>query len=119
MKSGSSKILIATDIASRGIDIPDVTHVINYDFPVQVEKYVHRVGRTGRAGRKGEAITLLTYVEVETARSLIPILQKSGQEVSKELEEMANRSPRVSRSYRHQRTGGSGGGFRADRNSHY
>lgn len=59
-KSNRIKILIATDVASRGLDIEDVTHVINYDAPTNYEDYVHRIGRTGRAGKKG---TALTFVE--------------------------------------------------------
>ena len=53
-------MLIATDVAGRGIDVPDVALVINYDMPATVEAYTHRIGRTGRAGRKGAAITFLT-----------------------------------------------------------
>jgi ATP-dependent RNA helicase DeaD len=56
----SLKFLVATDVAARGLDIDDVTHVINYDFPQDAEDYVHRIGRTGRAGRSGVAMTLLT-----------------------------------------------------------
>ena len=58
LKSGEVRILIATDVASRGIDIGDVTHVYNYDFPKDMEEYVHRVGRTGRAGKTGTSISL-------------------------------------------------------------
>ena len=52
-------ILIATDVASRGIDVVDITHVINYDAPESYEDYVHRIGRTGRAGKKGVALTFV------------------------------------------------------------
>jgi len=52
-------ILIATDVAARGLDIPDVTHVINYDVPQTYETYVHRIGRTGRSGKKGTALTFV------------------------------------------------------------
>lgn len=58
-KSGQIKILIATDVAARGIDVPDVSHVINYDMPRGADVYVHRIGRTGRAGAKGVAISLI------------------------------------------------------------
>lgn len=58
LRKGRIKILVATDVAARGIDIPTITHVINYDLPKQAEDYVHRIGRTGRAGRTGFAITL-------------------------------------------------------------
>lgn len=57
-KDGSIKILIATDIASRGIDIQGISHVVNFELPLEAENYVHRIGRTGRAGKKGTAITL-------------------------------------------------------------
>jgi ATP-dependent RNA helicase DeaD len=59
-RSGRTQVLVATDVAARGLDIPDVSHVINYDLPLDAESYVHRIGRTGRAGRSGEAITLVT-----------------------------------------------------------
>ena len=51
------KVLVATDVAARGIDVPTITHVINYGLPMKAEDYVHRIGRTGRAGRSGLAIT--------------------------------------------------------------
>ena len=59
-REGLVELLVATDVAARGLDIPAVSHVINYDVPVDPEAYVHRIGRTGRAGRAGEAITLVT-----------------------------------------------------------
>jgi ATP-dependent RNA helicase DDX51/DBP6 len=61
--SGEVKILIASDTASRGLDIPDITHVINYDMPTSITSYIHRVGRTARAGKPGEACTLFTKTE--------------------------------------------------------
>ena len=61
--SGATKILIASDAASRGLDIPDISHVINYDLPTSITSYVHRVGRTARAGKAGEAWTLFTKTE--------------------------------------------------------
>ncbi|KNG44391.1 p-loop containing nucleoside triphosphate hydrolase protein [Stemphylium lycopersici] len=61
--SGAIKILIASDAASRGLDIPDITHVINYDLPTSITSYVHRVGRTARAGKAGQAWTLFTKTE--------------------------------------------------------
>ncbi len=69
-RSGQADMLIATDVAARGLDIPDVSHVINYDIPESAEAYVHRIGRTGRAGRKGEAITLITPREVRWLRQI-------------------------------------------------
>ncbi len=58
-RSGKTELLVATDVAARGLDIPHVSHVMNYDVPSSPESYVHRIGRTGRAGRAGEAITLV------------------------------------------------------------
>jgi superfamily II DNA/RNA helicase len=58
-KKDQINILIATDVAARGLDIPDVTHVINYDIPQNYETYVHRIGRTGRSGKPGTALTFV------------------------------------------------------------
>lgn len=69
-KSGKFEMLIATDIAARGLDIAGVTHVINYDVPENAEDYVHRIGRTGRAQSTGEAFTLVTEDDVRNARSI-------------------------------------------------
>jgi ATP-dependent RNA helicase DeaD len=62
-REGMADLLIATDVAARGLDIDNVTHVINYDVPYDVEQYIHRIGRTGRAGRSGDAITLIYHQE--------------------------------------------------------
>lgn len=72
-RSGKSRILCATDVAARGIDIPSVSHVINFDLPMMVEDYVHRIGRTGRNGASGEAVT---FVTPEDYRSWMMIAKK-------------------------------------------
>jgi len=59
-RAGHTQLLVATDVAARGLDIPTVSHIINYDLPLDAESYVHRIGRTGRAGATGEALTLVT-----------------------------------------------------------
>lgn len=69
-KSGTCPLLIATDVAARGLDIPDVEAVINYSFPLTTEDYVHRIGRTGRAGKSGVALSELTAVEVQQTFAL-------------------------------------------------
>ncbi len=69
-RAGQAEILIATDVAARGLDIPDVSHVINFDIPESTEAYVHRVGRTGRAGKAGEAITLVSPRELRWLRQI-------------------------------------------------
>ena len=69
-KEGTCNILVATDVAARGIDISGVSHVINYRVPENAEDYVHRIGRTGRAEAEGDAFTLLTADELEFAESV-------------------------------------------------
>ena len=69
-KNGKTTVLVATDVAARGIDIDSVSHVINYDIPEAPEDYVHRIGRTGRAGNKGRAITLFTTAEEHSMRAI-------------------------------------------------
>ncbi|XP_043065891.1 probable ATP-dependent RNA helicase DDX43 [Drosophila bipectinata] len=91
IKSGVVRILVATDVASRGLDIEDISHVINYDFPRNIEEYVHRVGRTGRAGRKGTSISFITREDWGMAKELINILKEAEQEVPEELYNMAKR----------------------------
>ncbi|NXD90996.1 DDX43 helicase, partial [Chaetorhynchus papuensis] len=78
-KKGKVRILVATDLASRGLDVHDITHVFNFDFPRNIEEYVHRVGRTGRAGRTGEAVTLVTSNDWRFASELVDILERANQ----------------------------------------
>jgi superfamily II DNA/RNA helicase len=70
------KILVTTDVASRGIDIPNVSHVINFDMPKHTEEYVHRVGRTGRAGNKGDAISLVGPTDWDSLKRVETYLQQ-------------------------------------------
>ncbi len=70
IREGRAKILVATDVAARGLDVPTISHVINFGLPMKHEDYVHRIGRTGRAGRTGQAITLGTYRERGKIRAL-------------------------------------------------
>ncbi|SCI89547.1 ATP-dependent RNA helicase rhlE [uncultured Clostridium sp.] len=76
-KEGSLRVLVATDIAARGIDVDELSHVINYDLPDVPETYVHRIGRTGRAGREGIAITLCDSEELEMFRRIEKVIGKS------------------------------------------
>jgi superfamily II DNA/RNA helicase len=69
-KSGKYQVLVATDIAARGIDVSNVSHVINYDIPGTPEAYIHRIGRTGRAERSGEAFTLITDEDRQMVRAI-------------------------------------------------
>jgi superfamily II DNA/RNA helicase len=70
LRNGQLKILIATDVAARGIDVPTISHVVNYGLPMKAEDYVHRIGRTGRAGRNGLAITLGERMDVGMIRRI-------------------------------------------------
>ena len=81
-KKGTIRVLVATDIAARGLDIPLLPHVINYELPNIPEDYVHRIGRTGRAGANGEAISLVSIDEIEYVRGIEKLL---GQQLSNEI----------------------------------
>ncbi|PNP56771.1 hypothetical protein THARTR1_03467 [Trichoderma harzianum] len=96
-KTGKSPIMVATDVASRGIDVRNITHVFNYDYPNNSEDYIHRIGRTGRAGQHGTAITLFTTDNQKQARDLVNVLQEAKQQIDPRLAEMV-------------RYGGGGGG---------
>jgi ATP-dependent RNA helicase DDX47/RRP3 len=79
-KTGEKTILIATDVASRGLDIPSVDLVINFDIPGNSKDYVHRVGRTARAGRSGRAITMVTQYDVEIYKKIEELIGKTLEE---------------------------------------
>jgi len=80
-KTGQTPLLIATDVASRGLDIPLVEYVINYSFPLTVEDYVHRIGRTGRAGNKGTAHTFFQQIDKQHAGGLVNVLKETNQNI--------------------------------------
>lgn len=80
-KEGTCPLMIATDVAARGLDIPDVEVVINYSFPLTTEDYVHRIGRTGRAGKKGVAHTFFMQENKGLAGELVNVLREAGQVV--------------------------------------
>uniref|UniRef100_A0A1B6MSY8 RNA helicase n=1 Tax=Graphocephala atropunctata TaxID=36148 RepID=A0A1B6MSY8_9HEMI len=86
-------ILVATDVAARGLDVDDVKNVINYDYPNSSEDYVHRIGRTGRCNAAGTSHTFFTPENARQARDLISVLREAKQEVNPELAEMAVRRP--------------------------
>jgi ATP-dependent RNA helicase DeaD len=76
-RKGSTNILVATDVAARGLDINDVSHVINFDLPMDTEDYVHRIGRTGRAGKTGIALSFVTYREHRKMRDIEQFTKRS------------------------------------------
>jgi ATP-dependent RNA helicase RhlE len=93
-KEGKFKVLVATDIASRGLDIEELPYVINYELPSIPEDYVHRVGRTGRAGRDGEAITLIDIYEKYDIRDIERLI---GEKIPKEVVEGFEPEPTIRR----------------------
>lgn len=80
-KSGNTPILVATDVAARGLDIPHVAHVVNFDLPNDIDDYVHRIGRTGRAGKSGLATAFFNENNSSMARPLSELMQEANQEV--------------------------------------
>lgn len=90
-KSGRAHVLIATDVAARGIDVSDIQVVINYNMPGNSEDYVHRIGRTGRAGKLGTSISFFSEDDESLIPELIPILQESNQAVPEQFSEYVQR----------------------------
>ncbi|MEM9105735.1 MAG: helicase-related protein, partial [Pseudomonadota bacterium] len=119
-RNGEVRILVATDVAARGIDIPGVTHVYNYDLPEVPDAYVHRIGRTARAGAAGEAVALCAAHELHLLRAIeklmgIPVRVASGEQP--EAAEKQADKPRKGRRRRPNRsrkdTSGNSGGKQA------
>ncbi|KNA25897.1 hypothetical protein SOVF_001800 [Spinacia oleracea] len=104
-KTGNTPILVATDVAARGLDIPHVAHVINFDLPNDIDDYVHRIGRTGRAGKSGLATAFFNENNQSLARPLAELMQEANQEVPEWLVRYASRA-----SYGGGRNRRSGGG---------
>ena len=123
-KDGKTRVLVATDIAARGIDVEGITHVINFDFPPNAEDYIHRIGRTGRANSAGEAISFITSEDQGTLRIVERKMRKSiyrkrvtGFNISR-----SSNSPRSSNSSRssnsrHKKGGGGGSSFRPNQSA--
>ena len=88
-KAGKKDVLVATDVASKGLDFPDIQHVINYDMPAEIENYVHRIGRTGRCGKTGIATTFINKNQSETTLlDLKHLLQEAKQRIPPVLAEL-------------------------------
>lgn len=91
-KSGKTPILVATDVAARGLDIPHVAHVVNFDLPNDIDDYVHRIGRTGRAGKSGLATAFFNDNNMSLAKPLAELMQEANQEVPVWLTRYASRA---------------------------
>ncbi len=123
LRKGRCKILIATDVAARGIDVPTITHVINYDLPKQAEDYVHRIGRTGRAGRSGLAITFADVSEYVKVHKIEKYINRKLPEMAIEGMEPTRKRTKGGDKPRGKRTGdskhwGGKGGFDKDKKSY-
>ncbi|XP_021298945.1 DEAD-box ATP-dependent RNA helicase 46 [Herrania umbratica] len=114
-RTGRSPVLVATDVAARGLDIKDIRVVINYDFPTGVEDYVHRIGRTGRAGATGLAYTFFGDQDSKYASDLIKVLEGANQRVPAELRDMASRGGGMGRPRRWAPSSGGRDGGRGGR----
>ncbi len=115
LRDGRIKILVATDVAARGIDVPTISHVVNYGLPMKAEDYVHRIGRTGRAGRSGQAITLAEVRERHKIRDIERFTQQTLN-----AQEIAGLEPTIRKpakgGFGDARRGGPGGGARGNNN---
>ncbi|XP_019614977.1 PREDICTED: probable ATP-dependent RNA helicase DDX17 [Branchiostoma belcheri] len=89
-RTGRAPILVATDVASRGLDITDVKFVINFDYPASAEDYVHRIGRTARSERTGTAYTFFTPNNMKQAKELVSVLQEARQQINPKLIQMVD-----------------------------
>jgi ATP-dependent RNA helicase RhlE len=76
-KAGKVRVLVATDIAARGLDVDDITHVVNYDMPIEPETYVHRIGRTARAGASGDAVSFCAAEDRDFLRDIERLIRKA------------------------------------------
>lgn len=94
-KNRNSTLLVATDVAARGLDVDDIKIVVNFDFPKEMDSYIHRIGRTGRAGKKGSAVSFfVTAKNGKLARDLVNILKRTDQVIPPELASMVGFSSR-------------------------
>jgi superfamily II DNA/RNA helicase len=97
-RKGELRLLVASDVAARGLDIPDVSHVFNYDVPHHADDYVHRIGRTGRAGRSGKTYMIVTPADARSLDKVLKLIGKAPEEITLDLDfSQAVSEPRSSR----------------------
>ncbi|HEY8004728.1 MAG TPA: helicase-related protein, partial [Phenylobacterium sp.] len=85
-RNGSLKLLVASDVAARGLDIPDVSHVFNFDVPHHADDYVHRIGRTGRAGKSGQAFMITTPADSRNLDKVLKLIGKAPEEIKLDID---------------------------------
>lgn len=117
-RHGKSTILVATDVAARGLDVEDVKYVINFDYPNSSEDYIHRIGRTGRCSSYGTAYTFFTPGNGRQARELLSVLEEAGQQPTAQLIDLAKQAPggKGGRSRYNVRGALTSGGYNRDQN---
>ncbi|XP_037955079.1 ATP-dependent RNA helicase p62 isoform X2 [Teleopsis dalmanni] len=133
-RSGKSNILVATDVAARGLDVDGIKYVINFDYPQSSEDYIHRIGRTGRSNTKGTSYAFFTKNNVKQSRALVDVLKEANQDINPALENMARNTrggdngrsryggggnSRFSGTFRKGAIGGGGGGRGYGNNNGY
>ncbi|ESK89798.1 atp-dependent rna helicase ded1 [Moniliophthora roreri MCA 2997] len=111
-RTGRTPIMVATAVAARGLDIPNVTHVINYDLPSDIDDYVHRIGRTGRAGNTGVSTAFWNKGNKNIVKDLVELLREANQEIPSWLEQSAHEA-NFGSSFRGRGRGGGRGGARS------
>ncbi|XP_015037457.2 ATP-dependent RNA helicase p62 isoform X2 [Drosophila pseudoobscura] len=111
-RSGKSNILVATDVAARGLDVDGIKYVINFDYPQNSEDYIHRIGRTGRSNTKGTSFAFFTKNNAKQAKALVDVLREANQEINPALENLARNSRYDGGGGRSRYGGGGGGGGR-------
>nr|WP_256478344.1 DEAD/DEAH box helicase [Notoacmeibacter sp. MSK16QG-6] len=104
-RNGKLRLLVASDVAARGLDIPDVSHVFNFDIPRHAEDYVHRIGRTGRAGRLGKSFTLVSKSDEKYLDSVIKLIEQDVEWVGGDLSSLGDEGAEDKRSGRGRSTG--------------
>lgn len=110
MRTGDTQVLVATDVAARGIDVPGITHVFNFDLPKFAEDYVHRIGRTGRAGRSGTAVSFVSRTDVQSLGRIEKLMEKRIE--ATEIEGLESRfKPQEGRGFGGGRRDGGRGGY--------
>ncbi|KAJ7637100.1 P-loop containing nucleoside triphosphate hydrolase protein [Roridomyces roridus] len=114
-RTGRTPILVATAVAARGLDIPNVTHVVNYDLPSDIDDYVHRIGRTGRAGNTGVSTAFFNRGNKNIVRELVELLREANQEIPPWLETVAHEASFGGSSFRGRGRGGGRGASRGGR----
>ncbi|KAJ8945334.1 hypothetical protein NQ318_009729 [Aromia moschata] len=114
-RNGKASILVATDVAARGLDVEGIKYVVNYDYPNSSEDYIHRIGRTGRSDTTGTSYAFFTPSNYKQARDLVSVLKEANQVINPKLDEIASRTS----GYGAAKGGrwGYGGGFRGRENS--